>query len=137
DILGHRHRIKEREVLENHADTELTRVARLSHNDGTPLPEDMSRVGLQQPIEHLDQGRLSGAVLTEQGMHLTHTHSKIDPIICDQGPEPLDQAVRLEQQRLPTGWRHWPGRTVPFTPHRSASRLLVDERPCRETDSPP
>ncbi len=54
NILGHRHRIKEREVLEDHADAELTRAARLSHHGGTPLPEDMPRVGLQQPIEHLD-----------------------------------------------------------------------------------
>src|SRR5262249_54007659 len=113
DILGHRHRIKEREVLEDHADAELTRVAWLSHHDGTPLPEDMPRVGLQQPIEHLDQGRLPGAVLTEQGMNLTRTHRKIDLIICDQGPEPLDQAVRLEQRHLPTGRRHWRGRAAP------------------------
>jgi len=107
DILGHRHRIKEREVLEDHADAELTRAARLSHNDGAPLPEDMPRVGLQQPIEHLDQGRLPGAVLTEQGLNLTRTHSKIDPIIRDQSPEPLDQALCLEQRRLHTGWRQW------------------------------
>jgi hypothetical protein len=66
----------------------------------------MPCVGLQQSIEHLDQGRLPGAVLAEQGMNLTRTHPQIDPIICDQSPEPLDQAVRLEQWRLPTGWRH-------------------------------
>jgi hypothetical protein len=56
----------------------------------------MPRVGLQQPIEHLDQGRLPGTVLAEQGMYLTRTHSKIDPIIRDQSPEPLDQTLRLE-----------------------------------------
>jgi hypothetical protein len=75
DILVYRHCLKEREVLEDHAKAELTRAARLSHNDGTPLPEDMPRIGLQQPIEHLDQGRLPGTVLAEQGMHLTRTHS--------------------------------------------------------------
>jgi hypothetical protein len=53
------------------------------------------------------------AVLTEQRMHLTRTHSQIDPIIRDQSPEPLDQAVRLEQRRLHTGWRHWRGRAAP------------------------
>jgi len=73
----------------------------------------MSRVGLQQPIEHLDQGRLPSAVLAEQGMNLARTHSKIDPIICDQSPEPLDQALRLEQRRLHTGWRHWRGHAAP------------------------
>ena len=89
-----------------------------------PSPEAMSRVGLQQPLEPLVQGRLPSAVLTEQGMHLSRTHSKIDPIMCDQSPTPLDQAVRLAQQRLPTGWRHEHGRAVPFTPHRSAPRLV-------------
>src|SRR5215831_9138530 len=66
DILGYRHGIKEQEVLEDHANAELPRAVRLSHNDGTPLPEDMPRVRLQQPIEHLDQGRLPGAILAEQ-----------------------------------------------------------------------
>ena len=98
------------------------------HTFAKPSPEEKSRVGLQQLLEHLDQGRLPSAVLTEHGMHLTRTHRTIDSIMCDQSPAPLDQAVRLAQRRLPTGWRHGRGRAVPFTPHRSASRLVVDER---------
>jgi hypothetical protein len=103
DILSHCHRLKEREVLQDHADAELPRKSRRSDHDAPSLPEDMPRVGLQQPIEHLHQGRLPGAVLTQQGVNLTCAHSEINPIIRHQSPEPLDQAARLEQRLLPIG----------------------------------
>lgn len=62
-VLQHRPMRHEREVLEHHADllaTQLAQRRRLERGQLDPIDPHASPGGLQQAVEHPDQGRLSG-----------------------------------------------------------------------------
>ena len=60
------------------------------------VEQDLALVGLQQPVQDVHQGRLAGAVLAEQGVHLARGHRKIDPVVGHQRAEPLGDALQLK-----------------------------------------
>jgi hypothetical protein len=65
-------------------------------------PRDRAGVGLERPGEHLDQGRLPGAVLAEQAVHLTGADVEVDTVQRAHARERLRDPVHLQQRGRPT-----------------------------------
>ena len=82
---------------------------RIGQRDRLALPHHVPLVGTVRPGEDLDQGRLAGAVLAEQAVHLTGADVEVDAVERPDAREGLDDAVHLQQR----------GR------HRSTSGLLL------------
>jgi hypothetical protein len=69
-VLEHRHRLEEREVLEDHADAEVPCGVRRGDGDRAALPVDLALVGGEDAVDDLDQGRLAGTVLAQKRVDL-------------------------------------------------------------------
>ena len=98
DVLGHRHDGDEHEVLMHHADPvrdRITRRAKRHRRSGDP---DLALVGPVEPVQHIHQRGLPGAVLAEQRVYLGP--AKIDAhLIVGQDPgEPLGYGVELQDR---------------------------------------
>src|SRR5262249_44377121 len=116
----------EHEVLVHHADAGRDRVARAPEAPRMAVDQDLARVGLQQPVEHVHQGGLARAVLAEQGVDLAGLDDQIDLVVGDQIAEALRDAAQLEFQGDPpcflmTGRR---SRSNGFVGPRAASERL-------------
>ncbi len=74
----------------------LDRVARRGDPDLLAVDQDLAGVGLQQPVEHVHQRALAGAVLTEQAVDLARLDHQVDVVVGDQRAEALGQAGQLE-----------------------------------------
>ena len=70
NVFQNRHRLEQREVLEHHADAEASRGARIGDARRRAVENDLTLVGREDAVDHLDEGRLAGAVLAEQGVNL-------------------------------------------------------------------
>ena len=57
--------------------------------DGLSVHEHLALVGVVEPIEDRHQGRLAGAVLPQQGVHLTAAQVEVDPVVGHDRAEPL------------------------------------------------
>jgi hypothetical protein len=93
DVLRDREHGHEHEVLVHHPDAGRDGVLGRGKVDRLPVQQDIALVGLQQPIQDVHQGRLAGAVLAEQGVHLARGHGQIDPVVGHQRAEPLGDAL--------------------------------------------
>ena len=71
DVLRDRHHRDEHEVLVDHADSQVDRIARRPHRNRLPLDPELALVRLVETVEDVHQRRLARAVLAEQGVHLT------------------------------------------------------------------
>src|SRR5262249_62410732 len=106
DVLGHIEVVEQREVLKHHADAEGARLRRAGELDLVALPAQLARARLDQPIRHLDEGRLASPVLAEQRMDLVRHQIEGDAIVRQQIAESLADPDRLKQRRGTGGW-HW------------------------------
>jgi len=78
--------------------------------------------------EDLDQRRLAGAVLPEQGMNLARLNGEINVVVRDQVTEALGDAAQFESQRnLPrpgadtlAAWNTRPAPTAMISPRGPA-----------------
>src|SRR5262249_46064394 len=104
DVLRHRQRLEEREVLEHHADAELARMPRACDVHRLPAPEDLAGVRPQHAIDDLDQRALAGTVLAEERMDLARPYRQIDPVVGQAARELLDDALELKERNV----RHGP-----------------------------
>ena len=89
DVLGHGHDRHEHEVLVHHADAELDRLRRRVDLDRLAVHADLALVGVVEPVQDRHQRRLAGAVLAQQGVHLAGPQVEVDPVVRDDGTEPL------------------------------------------------
>ena len=71
---------------------------------GCALPEDLALVGLVAGGQHLDEGRLAGAVLAEQAVDLAGTDVEVDAAEREHAGEALHDAAHLEQRAPEVGW---------------------------------
>ena len=55
DVLQDRHRLEQRKVLEHHADAEAASRAGIGDADRRAVEEDLSLVGREDAVDHLDQ----------------------------------------------------------------------------------
>ena len=67
---------------------------------GSPSEQDLSFVGLMEPVEHVHQGRLARAVLPEQRVDLATAQLEVHRVVRDQGPEPLGDPSEFERGRV-------------------------------------
>ena len=98
DVLEHRERRDEAEVLEHHADAVLAGVVRRPDPDDLAVDPDLALVGVVDPVEDLHQRALAGAVLTEQRVHLAGEQIEVDVVVGDQRPEALRDAAGAQQR---------------------------------------
>ncbi len=126
EVLGDRHVLVERELLRHVAHLPadlrraqvLPRTGELGHTTGR----------IQQPAEHLDRGRLAGAVGPEQPVHLTVFHLQRQVVNRAEGAERPRDVFRADRH-LAAGARA----VAPARKHRVLDRAaerpqLSDER---------
>ena len=143
DVLGHRLRRHEREVLVDHADAGRDRIARRVERDRPTVEQDLATVRTVQAGEDVHERALAGAVLAEHGMDLADAQVEGDPVVGEDTREGLDDAPSLQGVRLAEGGRdrragigHGHGRAVAGPPVvRRRTRILLLER--RQLDGDP
>ena len=89
DVLCHGEGLDEAEVLVDHADARIERVARRMELDRLAVELDRALVGAVETGEDVREGCLPGAVLTEQRVHLPRRRLEVDPLVRDNAGEPL------------------------------------------------
>ena len=70
-----------------------------------PVDADLARVRPVDPAEHLDEGRLAGPVLAEQGVDLAGAQVEVDPVECPDAAEGLADPAQLQERRKVKGHR--------------------------------
>ena len=98
DVLEHRHRLEQREMLEHHADAEAARGAGVRDADGRAVEHDLALVGREDAVDHLDESRLARAVLAEQGVNLARPDAEIDVVVGAHAGKRLADADELQPQ---------------------------------------
>jgi len=98
DVFGDRHPLDEPEILVDERNRSGRSSLRLPAAD-----PDLARVGFVHARQNLDQGRLAGAVLSEQRMHLAATDVEVDLIEGQSRGEMLDDAPHLQKGRRIAG----------------------------------
>ncbi|HEX6010472.1 MAG TPA: hypothetical protein VFY87_01440, partial [Geminicoccaceae bacterium] len=94
-VLGHGHRVDEAQVLVDEADRQRLR----DRVHRAAAQRDPAGIRAVDPGQDLDQGRLAGAVLAEQRVHLARHDIEVDLGQRLRTGEPLAQAG-YRQQRL-------------------------------------
>ena len=78
----------------------VDRVLRRLERDGLAVHQDLALVGLVEPVEDVHQGRLAGAVLAEQGVHLARPQVEVDVVVGDDSRKALRDPAKLEDGGL-------------------------------------
>src|SRR5690606_23389412 len=86
------------ELLEDHADALAAGVPRAGDPHRCAVHEVLPRVRLLHPGENLDQRRLAGAVLAEEGVHLTRPDLELDAVERDDARVALLDPSQLEDR---------------------------------------
>jgi hypothetical protein len=98
DVVGDGEAGDQVELLVDRRNSERHRRLRVAEPDRLPAPADPAGVGLVRPREHLDEGRLAGAVLAEQAVHLPRADVEVDAVERPDTGEGLDDPVHLQQR---------------------------------------
>src|SRR5690606_674096 len=96
DVLGDGEDGHEHEVLVHHADAGGHRVARAGERDGLTVDDDLTAVGLVQPVQHVHQRALAGTVLAQDGVDLARLDDEVDRVVGDERPERLGDPPQLQ-----------------------------------------
>ena len=96
EVPADAHERQDREVLEHGRDAAGLRVARRRERDGLAVHEQLALVGTVDARQGLDQGRLAGAVVAEQAVHLAGLHGQRHVPEGEDAAERLRDAPRLE-----------------------------------------
>ena len=63
-------------MLEHHPDSQFTRMLWIAdYNRGT-TPFKHARIGMQQTVNHFDEGRFASAIFTKQRMNFSSANSE-------------------------------------------------------------
>ena len=103
DVLGHRKPVDEVELLVDGGDAERIAASGCRATTGSPLQRISPSSGLVRAGEHLDQGRLAGAVLAEQAVHLAGADVEVDAVQGRHAGEALHQAPDRQQDPVGEG----------------------------------
>ena len=103
DILGHRHGLDQHEMLVDHADPGLEGRPRIVVGELPALVDDDARVGPHHAEQHLHEGALARAVLSEQADDLAGLDVEIDAGIGPHRPIAFGDAAHLENAGGPHG----------------------------------
>jgi hypothetical protein len=86
------------EVLVHHADPQPHGLSGAMDPDRRALPADAAAIRRGQTVQDVDQGRLAGAVLAEQGVDLPFQDLELDPVVGDHARVDLGDAVHAQQR---------------------------------------
>ncbi len=103
DVLRHRERLEQREVLEHHADAAFAGLGRVAHGHPFALPVDRAGVRLGDAVDDLHQGALAGAVLAEQGVDFARLDRQVDTVVGQAAWVLFGDAAELEARGLGFG----------------------------------
>src|SRR5262249_29709988 len=141
-VLGNGHRAERRGDLKGAADAEPPDLARLEPHDAAIGETDFTLIGSELPVDHVEAGRLAGAVRSDQGQELACTNVEAGIVDGAHAAERLRQVAhgenahaRLlhEAQRLSSAPTMPPGKTstssritAPSSPRQNAvSRMTL------------
>jgi len=99
DVLRHRERLEQGEVLEHHADAQLAGARRRGDGHRPAAEQDFTGIRLQRAIDDLYESGFAGAVLAQQGMDLPRPYGQGDVVIGRDLAEMLRDAAHLQQWR--------------------------------------
>ena len=99
DVLGDREVRAEVHFLVDGADAPALRLVRAREEHAPPVELDRAAVDLVRPGQHLEQGRLAGAVLPEQRVHFAGEEAEVDTVERLHARERLLDAGHLEDRR--------------------------------------
>ena len=100
DVLGDRHHRDQHEVLVDHPDPEVDRIAGRAHLDRLAVDEDLALVRPVEAVEDVHQRRLPRPVLAEESVHLAAPQVEVDAVVRDHAREALRDALQLENRRF-------------------------------------
>src|SRR5664280_821823 len=98
DILHHRMDVHKHEMLMDHTDSVRSGITWATNTYFLTIHEDFPFVRLINAVEDVHQGCLSGAILAQQGQHLTFVKFQIDIVICYDTWEILCYTLHFQQQ---------------------------------------
>ena len=99
DVLRHREVRTEVHFLVDGADAPALRLERAAEENALALELDRAAVELVRARQDLEQGRLAGAVLPEQRVHLAGPQAEVDSVERLHAREGLVDAGHLEDRR--------------------------------------
>ena len=130
DVLQHRHRLEQREMLEDHADAEPAGGARIGDAGRRAVEDDLSLVRREDAIDHLDERRFARAVLAEKRVDFAGPDAQVDIVVGAYARERLADADELQSQGS-IGF-HLDIPSIPWLPpERTAGRAHARTAPIR------
>ena len=99
DVLRHGEHRHQLEMLMHHADATANGVARTLQRNLRAIHENLALVRLVQPVDHLDQGRLTRTVFSQQPNDLTLVDSQRHVVVGDDSGKALGDAAGFENRR--------------------------------------
>ena len=99
-VLGHRHRLDQREMLVDHGDAGLQRGFRAAGRQLTAVVDDATFVGPNHAEQHFHQRALARTVLTEQADDLRGHHGQVDAAIGPHRAVRFGDSAHLQQRAL-------------------------------------
>jgi hypothetical protein len=99
EVLGHGHLRHEVELLVDRGHARRLRVARPMERDRLAVDLHRAVVVVEHAREHVDEGRLAGAVLAEQRVHLAVAQLEVDAAQRVHAAEALGDPAHAEQWR--------------------------------------
>src|SRR5260370_30269124 len=85
-------------MLEHHADAEPSRGAGIGNALGRAVEDDLALVRGEDAVDHLDQGRLAGAVFAEKRVNFAGFDAQANVIVGADAWERLADADKLQSQ---------------------------------------
>src|SRR5207237_10272888 len=83
------------EVLVNHADAVMDRIARTMEDHGLAVDPDLAAVRLDQGVQNIREGALARAVLADQSMDLIFADLEVEVIAGERAGKVYDDRPRL------------------------------------------
>ena len=98
DVLEHRERVHQHEVLVDHADAGGDRVGGAARcRPASAADQDLALVGPVEAVEDAHQRGLAGAVLADDAVDRAAAHRQVDVAVRDDRPEALGDAAQLDR----------------------------------------
>ena len=97
NVVEHRHRFHQHEVLVYHADAQLHRLAGGLDADLLPLQKDLALCGLVQTNQDIHQRRLARAVFAQQRQHLAAIDGQADVFFGVEAAKPFADMLHSQQ----------------------------------------
>src|SRR5262249_61516119 len=98
DVVEHRLRREQGEVLEGSSDADLGDAVRRAAEHRAPVEQDVSAVGGVQPADAVEQGRLAGTVGADQTENLPFIEAERDAVEGDDAAKAHCHIANLQQR---------------------------------------